>query len=61
MVTSMKEDKLQPSTNVYHPIITDKTFVFFATSKNTTWIIDICASEHLARDPSQLQSVLPSH
>lgn len=52
MVTSMKEDKLQPSTNVYHPIITDKTFVFFATSKNTTWIIDICASDHLARDPS---------
>jgi len=53
-VQPIVEDKSQPTANVAHPSIGGKTNVFFATSKDNTWIIDTSASDHIVRDSGQL-------
>ena len=60
MMTSSEENQPLPTVNVAHPGIIGKASVFFATSKNRTWIIDTGASDHMTWDSSQLKSVLPS-
>ena len=60
MMTSSKENQPLPTANVVHPGIIGKASVFYATSKNRTWIIDTGASDHMTWDSSQLKFVLPS-
>jgi hypothetical protein len=61
MVTSTNENESsQPTANVAHSGIVGKAHVFSATSKNSTWIIDTGASDHMTSDYSQLQSLFPS-
>lgn len=51
------EEKLQPTANVAHQGIGGKVHVFSTTSKNSTWIIDTSASDHMTKDSDQLQSI----
>ncbi|KAL5787760.1 hypothetical protein ACOSP7_004709 [Xanthoceras sorbifolium] len=60
MVTSTKENQPLLTANVAYPGIVGKVYVFSATSKNRTWIIDTGASDHMTRDPGQLKFVLHS-
>jgi hypothetical protein len=61
MVTSTHENESsQPTANVAHSGIVGKAHVFSATSKNSTWIVDTGASDHMTSDYSQLQSLFPS-
>ena len=50
MVTSTEEKQVQPTTNVVHLGVLGKASVLSVTSKNSTWIIDIGASDHMTRD-----------
>ena len=59
-MTSMVEEQVQPTANVVHPGILGKTSVHSETSKNSTWIIDTGASDHMTRDSGQLKSLKPS-
>ena len=60
MMASTEESQSQPTTNVAHLSTVGKISVLSATSKNSTWIIDTGASDHMTRDSGQLQSVLLS-
>lgn len=41
------------------PGISGKVDVFYVTSKNSTWIIDTGASDHITKGPNNLQTVHP--
>jgi len=60
MVTSTEVDQSPPTTNVAQIGGVSKASVFSTTSKNSTWIIDTGASDHMTRDSNQLQSFFPS-
>ncbi|KAK2990718.1 hypothetical protein RJ640_003786 [Escallonia rubra] len=48
------EENSQARANVAHPVLVGKANIFFATSKNSTWIIDTGASDHMTKDSGQL-------
>lgn len=56
----MKVEQGQLTTNVVHPVIIGKTFVLSITAKNSYWIIDISASDHMTRNSSNLNFSKPS-
>ncbi|XP_028100140.1 uncharacterized protein LOC114299566 [Camellia sinensis] len=60
MVTSTEADPSPPTANAAHSGIDGKASVFFAISKNNTWIIDTGVSDHMTRDSGQLQFIFPS-
>ena len=50
----------QPTTNVVHPGIISKTSALSVIANNSTWIINISASDHMEKDPSNLNFSNPS-
>jgi len=60
MVTFTQVDQSPPTANVTQPGDVSKAFVFSTTSKNSTWIIDTSASDHMTKDSNQLQSFFSS-
>ena len=59
MLTSTEGKQVQPTANVVHLGILVKASVLSVTSKNSTWIIDIGASNHMIRDSAKLKSLKP--
>ena len=49
----------QPTANVVHPGIIGKTSAVSVISKNSSWIIDTGASDHMTKDPGNLNSSKP--
>ena len=41
---------MHPTVNVVHTGTIDKTSIHSVTTKNSTWIIDTGASDHMTRD-----------
>lgn len=57
-----KEENLgdKSSANVSFLGIVHNASIFFTNSKNSTWIIDTGASDHMTNDSGHLHSILPS-
>ncbi|KAH0698607.1 hypothetical protein KY284_012822 [Solanum tuberosum] len=53
---STQEEKSQPIANVVHPGISGKVDVFSVTTKNSAWIIDTGATDHMTNDSTKLQT-----
>lgn len=61
VVNTEKETPVaKPSANVTLPGIIGKASVLSTNSKNSTWIIDTGASDHMTKEFGQLQSILSS-
>jgi hypothetical protein len=60
MVTSTQVDQSPPIANVAQPGDVSKASVLSTTFKNSTWIIDTGASDHMTKDSNQLQSFFSS-
>lgn len=60
MVASMTEEQIQPTTNIVHPGTPGNASILFVNSKNSTWIIDTGASNHMNMDYGQLKFFKPS-
>ena len=55
-----ESDLTQPTATVAHPGKIGKTSALSVITKNSSWIIDTGASEHMTKDPGNLNSLKPS-